>query len=204
MPDTDVQNMGASVRDERRERAEEQSREMGEIRGDIEVLRRTVEEQKLCAQKKALHVEIARGGGGGKSGETAMRGSTSSTPVPTSGLAAHSGTSQFALRCPNLTQLRLPMFDDIETRFGMWRSKFQACLSSLGCLYVHKATDNPVMVGDMNASQEEFEQRHTPRRSWMRDSPQHISRIHDLLRRVLLFQLLCRHIHACYHHWVIS
>ena len=30
-------------------------------------------------------------------------------------------------------------------------------MSSLGCLYVLKATDNPVMVGDMNVSQEELE-----------------------------------------------
>ena len=29
---------------------------------------------------------------------------------------------------------------------GMWRSKFQACLPSIGCLYVLKATDNPVQV----------------------------------------------------------
>ena len=50
----------------------------------------------------------------------------------------------------------------IRDSFGMWRSKFKACLSSLGCLYVLKATDNPVMVGDMNVSQEELEQKHSP------------------------------------------
>ena len=43
----------------------------------------------------------------------------------------------------------------------MWRSKFQAFLSSIGCLYVFKATDNPIMVGDMNVSQEELEQGHS-------------------------------------------
>ena len=43
----------------------------------------------------------------------------------------------------------------------MWRSKFQAFLSSIGCLYVLKATDNPNMVGDMNVSQEELEQGHS-------------------------------------------
>ena len=45
----------------------------------------------------------------------------------------------------------------------MWRSKFQAFLSSVGCLYVLKATDNPVMVGDINVSQEELERRRTPK-----------------------------------------
>ena len=33
-------------------------------------------------------------------------------------------------------------------------------MSSIGCLYVLKATDDPVMVGGMNVSQEELEQRH--------------------------------------------
>ena len=51
--------------------------------------------------------------------------------------------------------------DSIETHFGMWRSKFQAFLSSTGCLYVLNATDNPIMVGDMNVSQEELEQGHS-------------------------------------------
>ena len=46
----------------------------------------------------------------------------------------------------------------------MWRSKFQAFLSSVRCLYVLKATDNPVMVGDMNVSQEELEQKHTQKK----------------------------------------
>ena len=45
----------------------------------------------------------------------------------------------------------------------MWRSKFRALLSSVGCLYVLKATDNPVMVGDINVSQEGLKQRHTPK-----------------------------------------
>ena len=94
--------------------------------------------------------------------ETAARDSTSSTPMPTSGLGAQSGMSQLSLSRPNLTQTRPPKFDNIEAHFGMWRSKFMACLSSLGCLYVLKATDNPVMVGDMNVSQEELEQKHSP------------------------------------------
>ena len=34
-------------------------------------------------------------------------------------------------------------------------------MSSIGCLYVLKATDNPIMVGDMNVSQEELEQGHS-------------------------------------------
>ena len=45
----------------------------------------------------------------------------------------------------------------------MWCSKFQAFLSSVGCLYVLKATDNPVMVRDIIVSQEELERRHTPK-----------------------------------------
>ena len=45
----------------------------------------------------------------------------------------------------------------------MWRSKFQAFLSSVSCLYVLKATVHPVMVGDINVSREELEQRPTPK-----------------------------------------
>ena len=56
---------------------------------------------------------------------------------------------------PNLTQLRPPKFDNIEAQFRMWCNKFQACLSSLGFLYVLETTDNPVTVGGMNVSQEE-------------------------------------------------
>ena len=82
--------------------------------------------------------------------------------MPTSGLGAQSGMSQLSLSRPNLIQPRPPKFDNIEAHFGMWRSKFKACLSSLVCLYVLKATDNPVMVGDMNVSQEELEQKHSP------------------------------------------
>lgn len=37
------------------------------------------------------------------------------------------------------------------------------CLSSLGSLYALKATGIPVMVRDMNVSQEELEQRRTPK-----------------------------------------
>ena len=36
-------------------------------------------------------------------------------------------------------------------------------MSSVGRLYVLKATDNPVMVGDIHVIQEELEQRHTPK-----------------------------------------
>ena len=45
----------------------------------------------------------------------------------------------------------------------MWRSKFKAFWSSVGCLYVLKATDNPGMVDDTNVSRKELEQRHTPK-----------------------------------------
>ena len=126
----------------------------------IEVLQRTVEEKKLRAEMEVLQAEVARGAGGGGSGEATGRESTSSPAVPTSGLATQTDTSQLSLSRPNLTQLRPPKFDNIETHFGMWRSKFQAFLSSISCLYILKATDNPIMVGDMIVSREELEQRH--------------------------------------------
>ena len=43
----------------------------------------------------------------------------------------------------------------------MGSSKFLAHISSLGCLHVVKATANPVMIGDMNVSEQEQERRHT-------------------------------------------
>ena len=43
----------------------------------------------------------------------------------------------------------------------MGSSKFLAHISSLGCLHVVKATANPVMIGDMNVSEQELERRHT-------------------------------------------
>ena len=46
MPDTDIRRMTASVG------AEDKSREMREMREETEVLRSTVEEQKLHAQRK--------------------------------------------------------------------------------------------------------------------------------------------------------
>ena len=71
------------------------------MKAKIEVLRRRVEEQKLRAEMEALQAEVARGAGGGRSGETAARDSTSSTPMPTSGLVAQSGMSQLSLSRPN-------------------------------------------------------------------------------------------------------
>ena len=111
-----------------------------------------MEEQKLRAEMEALQAEVARGAGGGRSGEATARDPTSSPAVPTSGLATRTGTLQLTLSRPTLTQLRPPKFDNIEAHFGMWRSKFQAFLSSIGCLYVLKATDNPILTGDMNVS----------------------------------------------------
>ena len=67
-----------------------------------------------------------------------------------------------------LVSIKPARFDDIEAHFGMWRSKFQAFLSLVGCLYVFKATDIPVMVGDINVSQEELERDTHRRRSLMR------------------------------------
>ena len=45
----------------------------------------------------------------------------------------------------------------------MWRSTFQAFSSSFGCLYFVKATDNPVIAGDINVYQKELEETHTER-----------------------------------------
>ena len=45
----------------------------------------------------------------------------------------------------------------------MWRSKFEAYLSSLGFLHVMN-TSNPVMVGDVRVSQDELASRHSPQK----------------------------------------
>ena len=71
------------------------------MKHEIEVLRRKMEEQKLRAEREALDAEVARGAGGRRRGATTARDSTSSPAVPTSGLAAQSGTSQISLSCPN-------------------------------------------------------------------------------------------------------
>ena len=172
MSDHDGRNTEASVLAERkraerkqteRESRERAKREILEMKHEIEVLRRKVKEQKLRAERDAMHAEVARGAKGGRSGETTARDSTSSPAVPISALAAQPGTSQISLSRPNWYQLTPPKFDNIEAHVGMWRSKFQAFMSSVGWLYVLKATDNPVMVGGVNVSQEELEQRHTPK-----------------------------------------
>ena len=104
------------------------------VREEIEVLKRALDKQKLRAQRDALAAEVKRGAGGGRSGEATARDPTSSPAAPTSGLATQTGTSQITLSRPNLTQLRPPKFDNLEAHFGMWRSKFQAFLSSIGSL----------------------------------------------------------------------
>ena len=43
----------------------------------------------------------------------------------------------------------------------MWRSKFEAYLSSLGCLHV-LSTSTPVMVGEVRVSEDELASRHSP------------------------------------------
>ena len=43
----------------------------------------------------------------------------------------------------------------------MWRSKFEAYLSYLGCLHVLN-TSNSVLVGDVTVSEEELASRHSP------------------------------------------
>ena len=62
------------------------------MKQEIEVLRRKVEEQKLPAERDALHAEVARGADGVRSGESTARDSASSPAVPTSRLAAQPGT----------------------------------------------------------------------------------------------------------------
>ena len=79
MCDPDVQDMLASVpsgrggKRDKRERAEEQSREISATRGELKVLPRTVEEQNLCAWMEVLYAEVARGGDGERSGESVAR-----------------------------------------------------------------------------------------------------------------------------------
>ena len=148
MSDHDGQNIEASVLE--RQKAE---RHIQGMKPKIEVLRRKVEEQKLRAKRDALHAEVARGAERGRSGQATARDSTSSPAVPTSGLAAQPGMSQLSLSPPNWSQLKPPKFDNVKAHFRMWRSKFQALLSS----------DNPAMVGEIIVSQKELEQRQTDR-----------------------------------------
>ena len=65
-----------------------------ELRDEIDVLQRRVEEQKLRAQRDALATEVEKGAGGGRRRDAAARNSTSSSTMPTSGLGAQSGMSQ--------------------------------------------------------------------------------------------------------------
>ncbi|CAN0126352.1 unnamed protein product, partial [Laminaria digitata] len=44
----------------------------------------------------------------------------------------------------------------------MWRSKMIAYIAGFGYLYVIKPTDFPVMVGDIDVSEEELKVRHSP------------------------------------------
>ena len=54
-----------------RERESKESEEMRVMREEIEVLKRTLEEQKLRAQRDALAAEVKRGAGGGRREATA-------------------------------------------------------------------------------------------------------------------------------------
>ena len=60
-----------------------ESRAAEQMREEIEVLRRTVE-QNLRAERESRHAKVAKRAGGGRSGESAARDSASPTPVPTS------------------------------------------------------------------------------------------------------------------------
>ena len=108
-----------SERENERSEESKESEEMRDMRDEIEVLKRTLGEQKLRAQRDALAAEVERGAGGGRRRETAARDSTSSTPMPASGLGAQSGMSQLSSSRPNLTQTRPPKFDNIEAHFRM-------------------------------------------------------------------------------------
>ena len=82
------------------------------MREEIEVLKRTLEEQKLRAQRDALAAEVKRGAGGGRRREATARDPTSSPAVPTSGLATQTGTS-------HLTFSRPTNSDNIDAHFRM-------------------------------------------------------------------------------------
>ena len=71
-----------------------------ELRDEIDVLQRRVEEQKLRAQRDALATEVKRGAGGGRRREATARDPTSSPAVPTSGRATQTGTSQLTFSRP--------------------------------------------------------------------------------------------------------
>ena len=71
-----------------------------DLRDEIDVLQRRVEEQKLRAQRDALAAEVKRGAGGGRRREATARDPTSSPAVPTSGLATQTGTSQLTFSRP--------------------------------------------------------------------------------------------------------
>ena len=71
------------------------------MKQEIEVVRRKVEEQKLRDERDALHAGVARGTEGERSGGAAALDSTSSPALPTSGLAARSGTTLHSLSRPN-------------------------------------------------------------------------------------------------------
>jgi len=125
----------------------ESEKTIEEMKKKIEVLERTMEEQRLRAERDAQGAGKEGGAGGGTRGEgTAGRQQAAST-VPTPGLEARSGMSLPSLYRPSLSQSRPPKFDNVEAHFSMWRSKFLAYLSSLGCLHVLSSTANPVMVG---------------------------------------------------------
>ena len=128
----------------------------------IEVLERMMEEQRLGAERDAPRerTEGTGGGGGGGTREAAAREQAAST-MPTPELGAQAGMSLPSVYRPSLTQSRPSNFENIEAHFSMWRSKFEAYLSSLGCLHV-SITSNPVMVGDVRVSQEELASRYSP------------------------------------------
>ena len=87
MSDQTGQNTEASVSAERereRESESKESEEMREMREDIEVLKRALEEQKLRAQRAVLATEVERGAGGGRRRDAAARNSTSSSTMPLS------------------------------------------------------------------------------------------------------------------------
>ena len=87
--------------------------------------------------------------------------SSSAAAMLTSGHGAQSG--MYLTRSIALINSRPPKFDktkiDIESTslvYMMWKKMMLAYLSALGKLHVSRENDNPIMVGDINVSEEEL------------------------------------------------
>ena len=136
MSDHDGQNIEASAL------AERESREIQEMKREIEVLRRTVEEQKLRAERDVLHAEVARGAEGGRSGEASEGFYIVSCCANIWAGSPIWHVATFSVSC-EMVSTKPPKFDDVEARFGMWRSKFQALFHQL---IVYTSSRQPITL----------------------------------------------------------